>query len=104
MAVFLFDSLAEEWEEATISTTFEIPIDEDSVGTSMTAEKTSDILIAAWYEAIWPRNFKHSIENSNGLSEYEAVVGLASSTTALSNTVSTGAARNTVADQKNQTH
>ena len=64
----------------------------------MTAEKTSDIFITAGYEAIWPRNFKHSIENSNGLSEYEAVVGLTSSTTALSNTVSTGAARNTVSD------
>ena len=79
-------------------------IDEDSIRTSMTAGKTSDIFITAGYEAIWPRNFKHSIENSDGLFEYEAVVGLASSTTALSNTVSIGAARNTVADHKSQTH
>ena len=81
-----------------------MPISEDSVGTSLTAGKTSYILISARYEAIWQRNFKHSIENSNGLSEYEAVVGLTSSTTALSNTVSTGAARNTVEDHKSQTH
>ena len=47
MAASLIDYLDEEWEEATISTTFEIPIDEDSVGTSMTAGKTSDIFIGA---------------------------------------------------------
>ena len=83
---------------------FEIQIDEDSVGTSMTAGKTSDIFIIAGYEAIWPRNFKHSIENSNSNSFIAAVVGLVSTTTAISSTVSTGAARNTAKDQKSQTH
>ena len=70
----------------------------------MTAGKTSDIFITAGYKAIWPRNFKLSFENSKGLSELEAVVGLVSTTTAISSTVSTGAARNTVADHKSQTH